>query len=426
MGSSGLSARRAAVALLDAVLLDGAMLSALAAEPAGPLAGLDPSERARAQRLALAVLRHMEPADRLLEPHLRKAPPQGVQNILRLAVVEIFVDHAAAHGVVNAAVELVRSGNRTGHLTGLANAVLRKVGSEPREVWDALPPQRLPGWMRKRLVAVYGRTAVEAMEAAHRAGAALDLTFKPGVQLDAGLAAVRLPTGSFRRAVAGQVSALPGYAEGHWWVQDAAAALPARVLGARPGEAVLDICAAPGGKTMQLAAAGADVTALDISGPRMARLAQNLSRTGLTARLVTADALHWQGGPFDAVLLDAPCSATGTIRRHPDLPFVRSETDLPALLALQSALLDRALALLRPGGRMVYCTCSLLPEESEAQVTAALARHPGLRTMPQSLDLTGVDRDWITAEGGLRLRCDHWAKAGGLDGFYIAALLRAG
>jgi len=188
---------------------------------------------------------------------------------------------------------------------------------------------------------------------------------------------------------------------------------------------VLDLCAAPGGKTLQLAATGARVTALDASAPRLARLQDNLRRTGLAAQVVTADARDWQGGPFDAVLLDAPCTATGTIRRHPDLPFVRQAGELAALRELQAALIDRAVALLRPGGRLVYATCSLLVEEGEAQIAAARARHAGLVPDPGALALPGVEEAWHGPEG-LRLRPDHWAADGGLDGFFVAALRRAG
>ncbi len=425
-GKIGLVPRRAALALLDLVLDQGQMLATVLADPAGPLAAIAPSDRARAQRLALTVLRHLEPADRLLGPHLRKMPPVTVLNAMRLALVEVMVEGAASHGAVNAAVELVRHGNRTGHLTGLVNAVLRKAVATPPGDWARLPPQRLPVWLRKPLVGLYGRPAVEAMERVFAHPAPLDLTLKPGIAVDMP-EAVSLPTGSLRRAASGQISDLPGYASGQWWVQDAAAALPARILAPAAGAEVLDLCAAPGGKTLQLAAAGARVTAVDISGPRLARLRDNLARTGLAATIVTADALAWEPGRlFDAVLLDAPCSATGTIRRHPDLPFVKSEADLPPLLALQSALLDRALAWLKPGGRLVYCTCSLLPEEGEAQVVAALSRHPGLRTVPSALDLPGISPDWRSAEGGLRLRPDHWESLGGIDGFYIAALQQAG
>ena len=421
--SAGLPARRAAVALVEAVLSGGQMLVGVLADPKGPLAGLDGSERARAQRLALTVLRHQERADKLLAPHLRKVPPSDVVSAMRLALVEVMVDRAAPHGAVNAAVELVRHGDRTGHLTGLVNAVLRKVTEEPREVWDKLPPQRMPGWLRKKVVGSFGRPAADLMERVQMAPAPLDITLKPGIVASPALGAVELPTGSWRRQSVGQVSELPGYSAGDWWVQDAAAALPARALAAQAGERVLDLGAAPGGKTMQLAAAGARVTALDISGPRMSRLLDNLARTGLAAEVVVADALAWQPAElFDAVLLDAPCSATGTIRRHPDLPFVKTEAELASLLVLQAQLLDRAIGFLKPGGRLVYCTCSLLPEEGETQILAALTRHQGLRTLPAAFDLPGIARDWFTMEGGLRLRPDYWADQGGMDGFYMVAL----
>ncbi|PQO23807.1 16S rRNA methyltransferase [Rhodobacteraceae bacterium WD3A24] len=427
--SAGLPARRGALALLDGVLQRGQPLSELLVS-GGPLDALEPADRARAQRLALATLRNIERADTVLAPHLRKAPPPAVRNILRLATVELSAEGAAAHGVVNAAVALVRAGRRTGHLAGLVNAVLRRVAEQPAEAWEALPPQRLPPWLRKRLVHAYGRPAVAAMEAAHLAGAAPDLTLRDG---DADGWAARLegarvlPTGSLRLPPRTRITALEGYDSGAWWVQDAAAAIAARLLAPQAGEAVLDLCAAPGGKALQLAAAGAAVTALDISGPRMERLRDNLSRTGLSAELVVADALHWTPPRrFDAILLDAPCTATGTIRRHPDLPFLRTEADIAALAELQAAMLDRALAMLAPGGRLVFCTCSLLPEEGEEQIVAALDRHPGLAVERDAPLPRGVEAGWRTLEGGLRLRPDYWPEFGGMDGFYIARLHRAG
>jgi 16S rRNA (cytosine967-C5)-methyltransferase len=279
--------------------------------------------------------------------------------------------------------------------------------------------------MHGRLMSAWGKAATRAIEAAHERIPAIDLTPRDGDAgaLSAQVGGEALPTGSVRIAQARQVSGLPGFAEGAWWVQDAAAAMPARVLAPKAGERVLDLCAAPGGKTLQLAAAGADVTALDLSAERMERVAENLARCRLSARLVVADALTWPGDglPFDAVLLDAPCSATGTIRRHPDLPFVRDASGLKALAALQSALIDRAIALTRPGGRVIFATCSLLAEEGERQAAAALARHPGLLADRGALDLPGVDPAWITPEGGLRLRPDYWPELGGMDGFYVIA-----
>ena len=206
-------------------------------------------------------------------------------------------------------------------------------------------------------------------------------------------------------------------------MQDAAAALPVKVLAPQPGEQILDLCAAPGGKTLQLAAAGAKVTALDISERRMRRLEENLKRTGLSADIAVGDALEHEG-LYDAILLDAPCSATGTIRRHPDLPYAKDGSDFGELIALQARMLDHALTLVKPGGRLIYCTCSLLPDEGECQVEEILTRHNGLETGRTALVLPGVDPAWVTEEGGLRLRPDYWADQGGMDGFYIASLRR--
>lgn len=414
MAVEGLAARAAAVGLLGAVLGEGRMLAEVLADPQGPLQGLPPAERARAQRLTLAVLRHVEGVDRLLEPHLRKAPPRMVRDVLRLAMVEIGMG-GAAHGAVNAAVEIVRRGKRTGAYAGLVNAVLRKVPEAP---FAGMVPQRMPRWLRQPLVHAYGREVVSAIEAVQAGVPPLDLTLRAGAVAPEG---EMLPTGSLRLEEKGQVSALAGYEAGGWWVQDAAAALAVRLLAPVAGERLLDLCCAPGGKTLQLAASGAQVVAVDLSGARMGRVRENLARCGLEAELVVADALVWEPGEkFDAVLLDAPCSATGTIRRHPDLPFVKDGSEVEGLVALQAALLDRALGMVKPGGRVVFCTCSLLPEEGEGQLAAALARHPGLRV--ERVEVPGVDPAWWTEAGGLRLRPDLWAARGGMDGFFMARL----
>ncbi|MFN0115082.1 MAG: RsmB/NOP family class I SAM-dependent RNA methyltransferase [Paracoccaceae bacterium] len=423
-------ARSAAAGLVLGVTGQGRTLADQIA--AGALAGLDPGGRARAQRLALSALRWKDRTDRLLKPLLRKGPPPEVRAILDVAVAELFAEGGEAHGVVNAAVGLVRlGGRRIDGFAGLVNAVLRKAAATDPLAWSALPVPELPGWLRGRLMSAYGKATVQRIEAAHAAGAAIDVTPRDGdaPALAARLGGTALPTGSVRLPPGAEVSALPGYAEGEWWVQDAAAALAARALGPRTGDRVLDLCAAPGGKTLQLAAAGARVTALDRSPARMERVAANLARCGLKAELVTADALDWPGdpqaGPFDAVLLDAPCSATGTIRRHPDLPFVRDPSALKDLSALQSRLLDRAAVLTRPGGRLVFATCSLLPEEGERQIAAFLARYPDFAPDPAALSLPGADPAWNTPGQGLRLKPDHWPDLGGLDGFFIAALRRS-
>jgi 16S rRNA (cytosine967-C5)-methyltransferase len=409
------TARAAALRLLQNVLIDARMLS----DAEGALERLSPADRARAQRLASETLRHLGRADHVLAAFLSKPPPAPVLVALRLAVVEICTG-GDAHGIVNETVALVAGLKTGGTYKGLANAVLRRVATEGAAMWDSAPPAYLPDWLRGRLVAAWGGAAVRGIEASLALPPPVDLTARgDATALAAAVGGRVLPTGSVRIDAGAQVSALPGYAEGAFWVQDAAAALPARLLAPAPGAQVLDLCAAPGGKTMQLAAMGADVTAVDLSGPRMRRVQENLTRTGLTANLVVADALLYQGR-YDAVLLDAPCSATGTLRRHPDLPHVRQAAALEDLTALQARLIDHALTLLAPGGRMVFCTCSLLPDEGEAQVAAALGRHPGLRVLP--VDVAGVESRWLSPVGGLRLRPDHWADRGGIDGFYMVAL----
>ena len=417
-------ARRLALDLLGAVLIDSRMLADLPGD-AGPAA-----ERARARRLALATLRELQRADTVLRPLLRKSPPPRVQAILRLAVTEMLSLAAPAHGVVHDAVALARLEPGGERLTGLVNAVLRRAAEFGHEAWASLPVPRLPGWLRRRLTRAHGTEALVAIEAAHLAGAPLDLSvtrpddapaLADAIAAHTGISPILLPGGSLRLPSGAQISALPGHEQGRWWVQDAAAALPAQLLAPASGAHVLDLCAAPGGKTLQLAAAGAHVTALDKSEKRLERLRKNLARTGLPARIVCADALEWKPASaplFDAVLLDAPCSATGTIRRHPELPLIRKPGDLVALTALQAQLIDHALTLLRPGGRLVYCTCSLLPEEGEDQLAAALARHKALALV----DHPPLPLGRPAKGGGWRTRPDDLHDKGGIDGFFMALL----
>lgn len=416
-------ARAAAHALLWQVHEEQRLLLDVLPRVLGPL---DPPVRARAQRLALGSLRWADRSDRALGRFLRMKPWPGVHHAMRLALYEIFVEGAAAHGAVNAAVELARSSERGRGQAGLANGVLRNVVRQGPDAWEKLPLPRLPKWLRKPLIADFGKPAVAAMEEIFAATPPLDLTPKDG---DAAGWATRLggralPGGTVRIDQPGQVSAMDGFAEGGWWVQDVAAAYPVRALAPAPGMKVLDMCAAPGGKTMQLAAAGAKVTALDISERRMKRVTENLARCDLRAELVIGDALAHEGGPYDAVLLDAPCSATGTIRRHPDLPHAKTGEDFPELFALQARMIDKALSLVKPGGRVVFCTCSLLIDEGEEQVRDAIERHPGLVTEPDALRLPGLDPAWIGPEGGIRLRPDLSGDPGGMDGFYICVLRR--
>ena len=421
MDQTGLPARRAAHHLLQEVTGQGRLLSELIGQ--GALDHLAPDDRARANRLAVEALRGLDRADRFLKPHLKKRPALSVQNALRLGVIELAAE-GAAHGVVNAYVEIVGRNKRTSSFKGLTNAVLRKVAAEP-DRWGKMALPLTPSWLRKPLVDAWGRRAMDGIERAHFRGAPLDLS----VKTDAGDVAEAtggqvLPTGSVRLMDAGQVSALPGFEGGDWWVQDAAAAMPVKLLGDVAGLKVLDLCAAPGGKTLQLAAGGAEVTAVDLSEARMARVQENLTRTKLTVEVIVSDAFEFDQGGFDVVLLDAPCSATGTIRRHPDLPHAKDGAEFGMLIGQQAELIDHALTLLKPGGRLVFCTCSLLPDEGEVQVEEALERHKGLAVSRAALDLPWVEESWKTEEVGLRLRPDYWPETGGMDGFYMAVLTK--
>ena len=421
--SKSTSARLAAVWMLDEVLVHHKTLSELRGH--GPVAALPATEQARAIRLATDVLRWLPRADALWQAHVSRTPAPRTCNILRLGAYELALG-GAPYGVIDSLVALASSHKRSAPQKGLINAVLRKIAVDTPAKWAALPIPRLPGWLRRPLRDAYGERAVAAFERAHSQPPPLDLTPKDGDAegLARRLEAAALPTGTVRIKQSVQVSALTGFAEGDWWVQDAAAAIPVKMARPQEGQRALDLCAAPGGKTLQLAAAGADVTAVDISEARMARLRENLDRTGLRADLRIEDARAIDGS-WPLVVLDAPCSASGTIRRHPDLPHVRAGRELGPLTRLQADLIDHALRCLEPGGRLVYCTCSLLPAEGEDQIRAALSRHPRLRVDAQSATVSGAEHAWRDALGGLRLRPDYWDKQGGMDGFYVAALTTA-
>ncbi len=417
MTASPSPARKAAIDLLDQVLDQGRPLSENTL-----LDKLTPADRAAAQRLAADTLRGLERVDRLLHPHLRKKPVTRVHNILRLGAYEL-AQGGAAHGIVSDLVEIAAARKATQSSKGLVNAVLRKLVDTAPADWAKGRIPRLPRWLREPLVAAWGAQAVANMERVHFEGAPLDLTVKSDPRGWAErLGGTVMPGGSVRLREAGQVTGLPGFDAGDWWVQDMAASLPVQLLGDVAGQTVLDMCAAPGGKTLQLAARGADVTALDLSASRLARVEQNLSRTGLKARLIEGDALEHHG-QYDAILLDAPCSATGTIRRHPDLPHAHQGEKISELIGLQEAMLAHALGLLKPGGRLVFATCSLLPDEGECHVDTLREERLDIEVLP--LTAPWIDDKWRSSEGGLRLRPDFLAAQGGMDGFYMAALRKA-
>ncbi|MEO8113413.1 MAG: transcription antitermination factor NusB [Phenylobacterium sp.] len=419
---AGLAARAAAIDLLSAALARRAGIDEGLTHPA--LRALAPRDRAFARALVMAALRHLGPIDAALQARLKKPPSDRVVQILRLGVAQVFVLQTPAHAAVATAVDLAAADNASRPFKGLVNAVLRGLTREPPDLAD--PDLLAPHWLAARWRAAFGADAARAIAEQIAHEPATDLTAKDpadAAELAAALEAEVLPGGSLRTARRGEVSTWPGFAEGRWWVQDAAAAMPARLLDVAAGETVLDLCAAPGGKTLQLAALGAKVTALDRSAPRLKRVSENLARTGLAAEVVTADAAGWHDRrQFDAVLLDAPCSATGTFRRHPDVLWAAKPGDIAVLAALQSRLLDAAGRRVKPGGRLVYCVCSLEPEEGEAQAQAFLARTPGFALAPMTAGEGGAPEASLLADGTLRILPHH--RPGGLDGFFIARFRR--
>ncbi len=383
------------------------------------LHALPPAEardRAAAHRLAAAVLRRAGSLDAVLEPHLRRAPPDLVRQILRMGAAQLLLLDTPAHAAVATSVALARA-RGLAPFTGLVNAVLRKVAETGAATLADLDSPRLdtPPW----LWASWGADA-RAIATAHGFEAPLDLT----VQGDAPPGGTPLPTGSVRYPAGTRVTELAGFEAGAFWVQDAAAALPVRLLAPRPGERIADLCAAPGGKAAQLAAAGAEVFAVERDGQRTVRLRENLDRLHLQATIVQADALTWlPPAPLDAVLLDAPCSATGTIRRHPDIPHIKRAADVANATAQQRALIAAAAAMLRPGGRLVYAVCSLQPEEGRGAMAAL--REAGLVHAPFGADEMGAMPEARTADGCLRTHPGLWPALGGMDGFFATRFLKA-
>ena len=427
----GLAARRLAALALVEVLhrhrpLDGAL-------DHSTLPGLDAlpeRDRALVRMIVATALRRLGGIRALLDRFLARGLPENsprVEAALLVGAAQILFLEVPDHAAVDLSVRLVEA-EQGGRYAGLVNAVLRRLAREGRAALDALDPSiDTPPWLFERWTRAYGADTAHAIAAAHRVEPSLDLSVKDDAPAWAGrLGGKLLPTGTVRMLAHGPVSALPGYAEGAWWVQDAAASLPARLLGDVKGLRIADLCAAPGGKTAQLAARGARVTAVDRSPARLARLKENLARLKLDAEVVEADATKFSAEPFDAVLLDAPCTATGTIRRHPDLPWNRSAADLATLAALQSRLLDRAAELVRPGGLLVYATCSLEPEENQSQIEALLARRSDFMRVPIRAEEIGGVNDFVAAAGDLRtLPChlpDPEPRLAGCDGFYSARL----
>ena len=437
----GLAARRIAADILDGVLhkrrtldeqLDGA-----AAHPG--LKTLSDRDRALMRRLVATILRRLGTLGHVLSRLLDRGIPTDApraQSALLIGAAQILWMDVPDHAAVDLSVRLVQSDRRAAKYAGLVNAVLRRCAREGQPLIDEVKSQTLdvPPWLLARWIAHYGETVARDIAVAISHEPSLDITVKSDpAQWATRLHGETLPTGTVRTLLQGSVTMLPGFTEGQWWVQDAAAALPARLFGDVAGKTIADLCAAPGGKTAQLVHAGARVTAVDRSPGRMARLRDNLTRLALEAETVVADAAEWQGvnrgEGFDGVLVDAPCSSTGTIRRHPDVAWLRQEADIGALMALQKRLLQKAVTLLRPGGTLVYCTCSLEPEAGEQAVSALLAAETAVRRVPiEAAEVAGLS-EILTAEGDLRTLPCHLPhqdpRLSGLDGFYATRLVKS-
>jgi 16S rRNA (cytosine967-C5)-methyltransferase len=431
----GFAARRVAADILDGVLRRARPLDEQL-DGRGAHVGLPhlaERDRALVRRIVASVLRRLGSLRHVVGTFLDRGLPRDApraETALLIGAAQILLLGGPAHAAVDLSVRIAQADRHAARYAGLINAVLRRIAREglPRFA-DVDLALDTPEWLMRRWTDAYGNDTARAIAAVNATEPALDLTVKRDADEWAGKLRGRvLPTGSVRTLPHGPVPLMPGFDEGAWWVQDAAAALPARLFGDVNGLSVADLCAAPGGKTLQLAHAGARVTAIDRSEPRLTRLRENLQRCGLAAEVEAADAAEWSGGPFDAVLVDAPCSSTGTIRRHPDIAWLKRPADLTSLVTLQRRLLERAIALTRPGGTVVFCTCSLEPEEGEQMTVAVLADHAEVRRKPISAsEINGLE-GLITPTGELRTLPCHWpdpdSRLAGLDGFYAVRLER--
>ncbi len=428
----GLAARRLAATLIDEVLRAGTALDETF-ERMALTAGLEPADAGLARAIATVAFRRLGTIRNMIDARLERGSPRKsgpFEPIMVAAAAQLLFLDVPDHAAVDLAIRQLHEDARSARYTSLANAVLRRLAREREAILADLDPLAdTPDWLCESWTTTYGPDVAMAIAAAHAQEPPLDLTVKSD---PAGWAAkldgIVLPPGSVRLRGREAVTGLPGFAEGQWWVQDAAAALPAQLLNVQPGERVADLCAAPGGKTVQLAQKGAQVVAVDRSGPRLRRLKANLERLGLQAEVVTADAAIFEAEPFDAVLLDAPCSATGTIRRHPDVAWTKRPEDIAKLTALQARLLDQAAKLTKPGGRLVYCTCSLEREEGEMQVEAFLARNAGFARDPIKPEEIGGQAEALTPQGELRTLPHQLAgetpRLSGWAGFYACRLIR--
>jgi len=414
----------AALAVKDVLIEQEALESALSKQAA--YLALESRDRAFARLIAATTFRRMGQIDLALKPYMNKKPIADVHAILRTATAQLLFLGTPPHAAVGESVAAVRALKMDG-FAKMTNAILRRVADEGGAKAKAQPPKiNLPGWLRGTWEREYGAQSMRRIAAQLTKEPTLDISVKSDPEIWAErLGAELLPTGTLRLPHIGDITALEGFEDGEWWAQDMAASLPAKMLDIKPGMRVLDLCAAPGGKTLQLCAHGADVTALDISETRVKRLRANLERTKLNAEIIVADARDWTpDGFYDAVLLDAPCSATGTLRRHPDVLYNKTPKIVGQLTRLQRRLALRAASFVKPGGQLVYAVCSLQPEEGEHQMTRLLGELSDFRLNPTLTTTVSKLPDGIVSDGCLRSMPYHLGVQGGMEGFFAARLER--
>ncbi len=434
---SGFDTRKIAVSIIHDVVVRGRSFdAAVAREFSSPVGqALEGRDRALAHLIAVTVLRRHGDLAAVLNTFLGKplSDDKGkVWPILLSGAAQLLILEVQPHAAISLSVDVARTDQSAERFAKLVNAILRRTSETGAEILASLTgaARNVPDWMLQSWVRAYGEAAAEGIAAASIVEPALDITVAQNESEWAEkLSGIVLPTGSVRANVSGRIEELPGFQDGAWWVQDTAASLPAKLFGDVQGKRVADLCAAPGGKTLQLAARGAEVVAVDISLTRLDRLKENLARTKLSATGISADIFDWMpDAKFDGVLLDAPCTSTGTIRRHPDILHVKRENDIPALAKLQAGLLRRAADFVAPGGTLIFCTCSLQAEEGGAQIEKFLERRPEFVRKPIKAGEAGIQEDWITADGDLRtlphLFPAQTPELSGIDGFFAARLVR--
>lgn len=426
---SGINARLAAARAVMGVTQQRLALDVAISSPS--YKEMSARDRAFARLVAATTLRRMGQIDLALAPYLNRPPTDFVKAVLRTGAAQLLFLGTPVHAAVGESVAVLKRARQAAdaRAAGMANAVLRRVSEAGLDAIADIPAAaNLPDWLSQNWTQAYGETAMHAMAEQIMRAPPLDLSAKSHPERWADtLEAEVLPSGTVRKAEIGNIMALPGFDTGDWWVQDVSAALPVHILGDLTGKTALDMCAAPGGKTLQLAAAGATVTALDRSDTRLDKVRQNLERTQLSAKCIAVDAAKWRGlrdHDFDVVLLDAPCSATGTLRRRPDVMYTKSQKDVDSLTQVQARLLLAAARQVKDGGRLVYCTCSLQTEEGEAQIEAFLKARPDFSLNPiLTLSDRGGDMG-LQPDGTLRALPHFLSDKGGMDGFYIAVMKR--